>query len=298
MEKDTEELLDLIRNKFQEIGPDLNYLNSDFDDFYLSFRSKGPFKKLRDEDTPVPSDWIVTPQSNPNKVILFFHGGGLNGGTSRGHEDICKNLAKHTGFTIFSIDYRISRETPFPVAVEDCLSSFFWLLEEGFSSHDILIAGISNGGNLALSTTLALKKRNIIPLGVVCMSPVVDMGFPVAYKHLKDVKDWIDYDYLSNFREMYLQGQDIKNPLISPIYGDLEDFPPLLLQTGGLELLLCDTMRFRDLAVEKDVQVEMEVWQGMFHGFQIFYSLLSPAKAALINIGNFATKLQVPDEKL
>lgn len=292
MEKDTEELLDLIKNKFKDIEPDLNYLNREFDDFYLSFRSSGHFKKLKDEDAPVPSYWIVTPQSNPHKVILFFHGGGFNRGSSRGHADICKNLAKNTGFTIFSIDYRISPENPFPAAVEDCLSSFLWLMEEGFSSQDILIAGISNGGTLALSTTLALKKRNIIPLGVVCMSPAVDMGFPVVYKHLKDVKDWIDYEYLSKIREMYLQGSDFKNPLISPIYGDMKGFPPLILQTGGLELLLCDTMRFRDLAVEKEVQVELEVWQGMFHGFQIFYSTLPPAKAALSSIGNFTKNLK------
>ncbi|MCE5215168.1 MAG: alpha/beta hydrolase [Methanobacterium sp.] len=297
MDKNTEELLDLIKNKFQEKSY-LKKSNHDFDDFYLSFRSSGPVKKLKDEDAPVPSYWIVTPQSNPHKVILFFHGGGFNRGTSRGHLDICKNLAKHSSFTILSVDYRMSPENPFPAAVEDCLNSFLWLLDEGFTSQDILVAGISYGGTLALSTTLALKKRSLIPRGVVCMSPAVDMGFPVVYKHLKDVRDWIDYEQLSKIREMYLQGQEIKNPMISPIYGDLEGFPPLLLQTGGLELLLCDTMRFRDLAIQKEVQVKLDVWQGMFHGFQIFYSVLPQAKAAISSIGNFVKKLQLPDEKL
>lgn len=93
---------------------------------------------------------------------------------------------------------------------------FLWLLEEGFNSKDIIIAGISGGGTLTLSTVLALKKRNLLPSGVVCMSPAVDLNFPVVYKHLKDVRDWIDQKQLEEVQRLYLQGQNANHPLASP----------------------------------------------------------------------------------
>lgn len=293
MNKNVEELLDDIKDLYKQPYTDLKKLREYFDDFHLSFSSHGPVKSLKDEDAPVPSYWLVTPQSNPHKIILFFHGGGFNLGSTRSHEDLCQKLSTHTGYTIFSVDYRLAPENPFPAAVEDCLNSYLWLIEEGFTKQDIVLAGISNGGTLALSTVLALKNReSLMPRGVICMSPAVDLNFPVVYKHLKDVRDWIDHQYLSEIRDQYLQGRDAKNPLISPIYGDLVGLPPLLIQTGGRELLLCDIIRFRDLAVEKEVKVELVVWQDMFHGFQIFYSQLPEAEAALRNIGDFVKKLK------
>lgn len=286
------DVLDFIKNKFQPDNPDLEKLRADFDDISSPFSSQIRVKILKDEDAPIPSYWIVTPQSSPHKVILFFHGGLFHLGSTKGYQDLCGNLAKHTGFTIFSVDYRLAPENPFPAAVEDCLNSFLWLLEEGFNSKDIIIAGISGGGTLTLSTVLALNKRkNLLPSGVVCMSPAVDLNFPVVYEHLKDVRDWIDQKQLEEVQRLYLQGQNANHPLASPIYGDLDGLPPLLLQAGGRELLLCDINRFRDQALKKEVKVEMDVWQGMFHSFQIFYSQLPEAKGALRSIGEFVRKL-------
>lgn len=249
-------------------------------------------KLTEEKDAPAPSYWIVTPKSSYKKVILFFNGGGLNMGSTYGHQDLCQMLSKYTGFSVFSVDYRQTPEHPFPAAVEDCLQSYLWLLEEGFNNRDLVMAGISAGGNLALSALLALKKmEEKLPLCTVCMSPAVDLTFPIVYNHLKDVKDWMNHEQLDKFREFYLQGKDPKNPLASPIYGDLEDLPPLMLQAGSRELLLCDINRFRDLAVEKDVKVNLEVWQDMFHCWQMFHSHLPGAEGSMRSIGEFVRKL-------
>lgn len=292
MNENAEDLLEIIENALKDEDSDLKKSRHDLDEFYHSFNSHIPVKILKDDDAPVTSYWIVTPQSNPDKILLFFHGGEFNRGSTYGHENFCGKLAKYTGFTVFSIDYRLAPEHPFPAAVEDCLNSFLWLLEEGFNAQDIVITGISAGGTLALSTVLALKKKDLIPLGAVCMSPAVDLNFPVVPKHLKDVKDWINHEYLDKIRELYLQGHDARNPLASPIYGDLEGLPPILLQVGGRELLLCDMKRFHDLAVAKEVEIEFEVWQDMFHSFQIFSSKLPQADAALKSVGEFVRKLE------
>lgn len=292
MNKDANYLLKLIKNQFNLEEDNLEIIHQKFDEFYLSFSSNGPLKLVKEKDAPALSYWIVTPQSSHEKVILFFHGGGFNMGSTQGHQDLCQMLSKYTGFSIFSVDYQLDEEHPFPEALEDCLQSYLWLLEEGFHSKDLIIAGMSIGGNLALSTILTLKKMGQdLPLCVLCMSPVVDLTFPIVYNHLKDVKDWIDHDQLYKFRELYLQGMDPKNPLASPIYGDMKNLPPIMLQAGSRELLLCDINRFRDLAVEEEVKVNLEVWQDMFHCWQMFHSHLSSSDGSIRSIGKFVKKL-------
>lgn len=292
MNDDVVNLLKIIKKQFKQDETDLRKLRRDFDNFYLSFSSQDPVKMVKEKDAPVPSYWIVTPQSSYQKVILFFHGGGFNMGSTLGHQDLCQKLSKYTGLSVFSVDYRMSPEHPFPAALEDCLESYLWLLDEGFHADELVIAGISSGGNLALSTLLALKgKGQKLPLGTVCMSPVVDLTFPVVYKHLKDVRDWIHHDQLEKYSKLHLRGQNPVNPLISPIFGDLEGLPPIMLQAGGRELLLCDINRFRDLAVENEVSVKFEVWQGMFHCWQIFSSQITGAEKSLESIGEFVKEL-------
>jgi len=293
MNENVDELLKLIKNEFNLKESDLGKIRQNFDEFYLSFSSKGPLRLMEDDDAPVPSYWIVTPQSSYNKVILFFHGGGFNMGSTYGHQDLCQRLSKYTGFSVLSVDYRLAPEHPFPAAVEDCIRSYLWLLDEGFQAKDLVISGISAGGNLTLATLLALKKmEEKMPLCAVCMSPAVDLTFPIVYNHLKDVKDWINPERLNKVRKLYMQDQNPKNPLASPIYGDLKGLPPLLLQAGSRELLLCDINRFRDLAVEQEVQVCLEIWQDMFHCWQIFYSHLPGVDGSMRSIGEFVKKLE------
>ncbi|HMK54672.1 MAG TPA: alpha/beta hydrolase [Methanobacteriaceae archaeon] len=291
MNKNAPELLKVIKKEFSG-EEDIKKVRRHYDEFYHSFSSDDSLRLLTEDDAPIPAQWIVTPHSSPQKVILFFHGGGFNMGSTYSHQDLCGQLSKYTQFSVLSVDYRLAPEHPFPAAVEDCINSYLWLLEEGFEAKDIVIAGLSAGGNLALSTLLALKKKEeLLPLGGIIMSPVVDLTFPIVYTHLKDVKDWIDYERMENMRDLYLQGQDPTNPLASPIYGELEGLPPFLLQAGSRELLLCDINRFRDLAVEKEVKVDLEVWQGMFHSWQMFFTHLPEAKASLESAGEFVKSI-------
>jgi len=293
MNKDAENLVKLIKNNFIPEESNLKKITNDFNNFYLSFSSEGPLKILKEKDAPAESYWIVTPKSSHEKLILFFHGGGFNMGSTHGHQDLCQMLSKYTGLSVFSVDYQLDEENIFPAAVEDCLQSYLWLLEEGFQGKDIVMAGISFGGNLTLSSILALKKKGSdLPFCAVCMSPVVDLTFPVVYNHLKDVKDWIGHEQLDKFRKLYLKDMDPKNSLASPIYGDLEGFPPLMLQAGSKELLLCDINRFRDLAVEKEVKVNLEVWQDMFHCWHMFNSHLPSSEASIRSIGEFIKTLR------
>jgi acetyl esterase/lipase len=235
----------------------------------------------------------VTPDSSQEKVLLFFHGGLFNMGSTHSHQDLCQQLSQVTGCSILSVDYRLAPEHPFPAALEDGINSYRWLVKEGFSPQDIVVTGISAGGNLALATLLALKrKKKTLPWAAVALSPILDLTFPVVYQHLKDVQDWLDYDSLHKLMGSYLWGQDPGNFLLSPVYGDLEGLPPIFLQAGSCELLLCDVNRFRDVAIEQEVKVKLEVWQGMFHAWQMFPSTLAEAEQSLENVGEFVRDLE------
>jgi epsilon-lactone hydrolase len=293
MKKDARELLELIKSRIVLEKRDPERLRQDYDELYLSFPSTGPFKLRVEEDAPVTSYWIVTPESSQEKVLLFFHGGLFNMGSTHSHQDLCQQLSQVTSCSILSVDYRLAPEHPFPAALEDALDSYLWLVKKGFRPQDIVVTGISAGGNLALSTLLALKrKEEPLPQAMVGLSPIVDLTFPVVYQHLKDVEDWIDYDSLHKLMGSYIWGQDPSNFLLSPVNGDLEGLPPIFLQAGSCELLLCDINQFRDLAIEREVKVNLEVWQGMFHAWQMFPSHLAEAEQSLESVGEFVRSLE------
>lgn len=293
MKKDARELLDLIKNQIDLGERDPQQLRRNFDELYQSFPSTGPLKIREEPDAPAQAYWMVTPDSSQEKVLLFFHGGLFNMGSTHSHQDLCQKLSQVTGSSIFSVDYRLAPEHPFPSALEDGINSYLWLVEEGFPPGDIVFTGISAGGNLALATLLALKKKEeTLPQAAVSLSPILDLTFPVIYQHLKDVEDWIDYDSLHKLMGSYLWGQDPGNFLLSPVYGDLEGLPPLFLQAGSCELLLCDVNRFRDQAIEQEVKVNLEVWQGMFHAWHMFPSILAEAEQSLESVGQFIQDLE------
>jgi acetyl esterase/lipase len=119
------------------------------------------------------------------------------------------------------------------------------------------------------------------------MSPVVDLAFPGESIKANQEKDGITPARLDMIREQYLAGQDPRDPLASPIHGDLSGLPPMLLQVGSHELLLDDVSRFAEKARQAGVQVTLEVWEGMIHTWQIFASAIHEGRQAIDLAGRF-----------
>jgi acetyl esterase/lipase len=225
-------------------------------------------------------------------VILFFHGGGFTLGSTEDHLDLCGKLSASSGCCVLSVDYRLAPENKFPAALEDCLISYLWLLKRDIKPSNIILAGISSGGNLALSVLLHLKEKGVeLPAGAVCMSPLVDLLFQGHSIVTNKGKDWINSERLNNLRKVYLKGGNAKNPLASPIYGDLHGLPPLLIQVGGHELLLDDIIEFHKKARASDVGVSFELWKDMFHCFQMFSSNIPEGHKAVESAGGYIKKL-------
>ncbi|TXT64730.1 MAG: Acetyl-hydrolase [Promethearchaeota archaeon] len=235
--------------------------------------------------------WIDSPESDSQKVILYLHGGGYMEGSLKSHEDLAMRIGKASEARILLIDYRLAPENPFPAALSDAVSAYEWLIKnQHVPSSNIIIAGDSAGGGLTISTLLRLKELNkSLPSAAICLSPWTDLamkGNSINANRNQD-KFLKSYD-LAFMASLYIQDKNPKNPLISPLYGDLSGLPPLFIQVGSPEILLDDAVRLAKKAEKAGVDVKLEVWDDMIHVFQAFADWAPEGEEAIKKIGQFA----------
>ncbi|MBT3391880.1 MAG: alpha/beta hydrolase [Chloroflexi bacterium] len=238
----------------------------------------------------VPAEWIERTESNLG-VILYLHGGAYALGSITGHREWTARLAQATRMRCLALNYRLAPEHPFPAALEDAIASYHWLLAQGVEPSDIIIAGDSAGGGLALSTLVKLRDAGEqLPAGAVCLSPWTDLVLTGASIHSKAKADFIlNRDSLQKYAGYYAAQHHVANPWISPLYADLTGLPPLLIQAGSDEILLNDATRLAEKARAVGVDVHLEIWDEMFHVFQLF-SFLPETKQAVSQIAAFVSQ--------
>lgn len=232
--------------------------------------------------------WATAPQATRAKVILFFHGGGFNAGSIESHRDLMGRLSAASGFSLLAIGYRLAPEHPFPAALEDGEKGFEWLLAEGYTPEDIAFVGSSAGGGIALSLSLLLKgKRSPLPAAVACICPMTDLTFHFDSIETNRSRDWVQIERMRGAVKDYAQGQELKSPLLSPLYGDLEGLPPLFLQVGEGELLRDGVISFAEKAMESGVEVSLDIWPEMMHCWQLFAAKVPEGQKAIEQMGKF-----------
>ena len=291
MSIESQKVLKIIREQSPLGNKSIQQIRADFEKFYLQFSSR---QNLNVEDVSinsVPGFRIAYPGACEENIILFFHGGGFTIGSTKDHLDLCGKISQASGAIVLSIDYRLAPEHVFPAALEDCISSYNWLREQGIDSSRIIISGISAGGTLALSTLIYLRDKGIPMPGVaVCLSPAVDMMFPAESVERNREKDWINKQRLDALRNAYLPGTDPEQPLASPVNASLEGLPPLFIQAGTHELLIDDIKRFSEKAEKAGVNVTLDLWSDMFHCWQIFSNILPEGLDAIERVGGYIKK--------
>ena len=239
----------------------------------------------------IPCEWVVAPGANPNIRLLYLHGGGFVSGSGAFYLTLATHISAAAKCVVLLPDYRLAPEHPFPAGLEDCLTAFEWMRENGpdgpNSAKATLIGGDSAGGNLTLSTLLALRDRGRpLPNGAISLSATTDLM--LESKSLQTVNDPIlSARTMPIFRQLYLGASDARNPLASPVLGDFRRIPPLLIQVGEHEMLRDDSTRLATKAQADGIQVKLEVWQGMFHVFQSHEPLLPEARVAIEHIADF-----------
>jgi len=232
----------------------------------------------------------VTIDGNESEnVILYFHGGVYVIGTAAATVPLVGDLVRRTGARATTLEYRLAPEHPFPAALEDARAAYEGLLAQGAAPAKIALAGESAGAGLAVALLLALREAGEpLPSCGLLMSPYVDLtlsGETLAAK--RDVDPLLTPEGLRARVPDYVGGADASDPLISPIFGDLKELPPLLIQAGSHEVLLSDALRLAARAAISDVRVTLDVTPGVPHVFQAYAGLLDEAGAALDRASDF-----------
>src|SRR4051794_4922175 len=222
-------------------------------------------------------------------VILYFHGGVFVIGSAKASVALVGDLARRAGASAITVDYRLAPENPYPAAVDDAVAAYAGLLENGVDPTQIVLAGESAGGGLAVSALVALRDAGRpLPSCAYLMSPYADLtlaGETLTAK--KDRDPLLSPEALYARVPDYFAGGNAADPLISPIFANLEGLPPLLIQSGSNEVLLSDSLRLAARAAIADVHIVLEVVPGAPHVFQAYAAMLDEGGAALDSAATF-----------
>jgi epsilon-lactone hydrolase len=225
----------------------------------------------------------------PRHVVLYFHGGVYVMGDAFLAADLASQVGRRTQAKVISVDYRLAPEHPYPAAVDDALAAYEALLQGGTAPEDIVFAGESAGGGLAIATLVNARDHQLpLPAAALAMSPYADLTLAGTTLETKGKADpLLSREALQARIADYTAGQDAALPLISPIFADLTGLPPLIIQAGTHEVLLDDALRLAGRAATADVAVTLDITPGVPHVFQAYYQILDEAAAALDRAGQF-----------
>jgi monoterpene epsilon-lactone hydrolase len=235
----------------------------------------------------VAGEWVRVRGTEGPATVLYLHGGGYCTGSPATHRAVTGHLAAACRARVFAADYRLAPEHPFPAAVDDAVAAWRGLVDEGTAPRDLVIAGDSAGGGLAVATSLRLRELSLPqPRALVLFSPFVDLTLSaVGTEPPGEVM--LTRPWLRQCAEAYLGGQDAREPLVSPVLADLHGLPPTLIQVGSDELLLGDARRLHDRLRQAGVRVRIEEYRSRWHVFQASAGVLADANRAFASAARF-----------
>jgi epsilon-lactone hydrolase len=238
--------------------------------------------------------WAMPTQARKGAAVLHLHGGWFNWGTASAFRNIVGHIAMSARVDTFIPDYRLAPDHPFPAAVKDAEASYRGLVSRKIKK--IALTGDSAGGNLALVllsiATAQAGSAGIAPVGAVVLSPVTDLALTgESFETRAEADPYVVRSQAAGLVRGYLGESDPRNPLVSPLYGDLAGLPPVRVHVGDDEVLLDDSRRYVDRAVAAGVDAKLDVWMGMPHGFVNSVGNVHAANQALRAVGTFLNDL-------
>ena len=220
----------------------------------------------------VPATWFGEPGLASRGTILYLHGGAWCMHFPFSFRRHATTLSAMTGMRVLLPEYRLAPEHPFPAAIDDCFAVYRWLLDQGYAERPLAIAGDSAGGSLSLITLMRARDAMLpIPACAALLSPSTDatMSAPSA-KYNAEADPMFSPAATGLLADIYCPGQDLGNPLLSPLFGNWNGLPPLLFHVGSTEMILDDSVRAHDRARQAGVDAQIEVFVGLPHVFHVF----------------------------
>ncbi len=246
---------------------------------------------------PIKGEWVRVDAASPNRLILYFHGGGYISGSPESHRPLIARLCQAAGATAFSVNYRLAPEFAFPAGLRDGIDAYRHLIQRKIPASSIVLAGDGAGGGLAFGCLLCDPKRRPADAGGRVRGDE-SMGGPLAlsgWSILQNAKNdaALSWDLLFVSARNYLRKTSPADPYASPVFASFKDFPPIMVHAGSLEILRDDASRIGERAAEAGVSVSVEIYDGMQHIFQA-QAYVPEARVSLQRLGNFI-KSKTPD---
>jgi acetyl esterase/lipase len=238
----------------------------------------------------VPGSWCRPAHSPDRAVVLYLHGGGYVIGSASAYRNFVGRIAEQTQATTFIADYALAPEQPFPAAMNDLRALHESLLARGYER--IALGGDSAGAGLALSflTGKAVRPERVV--GVVAMSPWIDLSLSGESMASRESDDpLLSKATLEEAATFYLGSQSARDLRLSPLDDEITTMPPVRIHVGDAEVLLDDALRFTQKADQAGLNCETHVWEGMIHVFPSNFAMLEAAAAAVEDIGAFLADL-------
>lgn len=238
-------------------------------------------------------DIVPREQKLYERVILYLHGGGFLYGSEHSHGELCSRIALSARVRLTFPSYRLAPEHPFPAALEDASAVYGALLDAGVQPSDIVVAGDSAGGNLALALLVSLRDRGVtLPAAAILISPCVDLADRTGSMVQNEQFDWASPWMFDRWQREYLAGKSPTDPLASPAHADLRGLPPLLIQVGTAELLYDQVKALAQRAREAGVEITFEEYRDRVHLWHALTPMFPEFQASIDQIGKYVLELE------
>ena len=267
---------ELLRSSPLDLGGDVTVMRRVFDEMIAAVPVPDDVRTTPVPLGGVPAIEVTTGPATGPGAVLYLHGGGYALGSAARSVNLAAEISRRTGVPVYSVDYRLAPEHPYPAAVDDAAAAYAGLLEQGTAARDIVVAGESAGGGLAVALLLRLRnEERPLPAAAAVMSPWADLTGTARSLHDRaELDPALTAAALATRAADYLRDADAGSPCASPARADLSGLPPLLIQAGSAEILLDDALLLAGAAARADVAVTLEVVPDAPHVFQGFAAVL------------------------
>ena len=279
------------RQMFKRITPD-----SDLGRLRASFESIGAkMKPPRDVAVQqatiegVACEWLIPAGCEDAPLIYYIHGGAFMMGSPGTHRRMVAHIARSAGMRALLPDYALAPENPFPAGLNDVLRVYRALPDNGVSMSSVYIGGDSAGGNLAVATLLSARDAGEeLPVAGFLLSPLLDLTFGGESASANAGRDpWFKPGHGPAIAQRYCSADEVRDPLVSPVFADAANLPPLLIHVGDVELLLSDSVRFAENMRAAGSRATLKIWPDLWHVFHYSVGHVPESRKAVEDIASF-----------
>lgn len=283
--------LNTLRSRPAPAGLSFAELRERFSSFARQFVPAADLQFQAVDADGVAAEWCIPPNVRPRGTLLYLHGGGYCIASIHDYREFAGRLARATRCRVLSVEYRLAPEHPFPAALNDAIGAYRWL-RASHADQEILLGGDSAGGGLSMALLISLRDQGkSLPAGAFLISPSTDLAKKGASMQTRAAVDpIISPETTQRYAQAYAGERSVREPLISPLYADLANLPPLLILVGDCERLLDDSTRLAEKARNAGVDVTIEIWDEMVHIWPFFAAILPEGRAAIERIAKFVNE--------